>query len=213
MKTDDLVTEDVVASRQRARDLDGPGVTGLHEVVRGPSARRAGTADETALGDLEEAEGSSGRGGEAVDLGQVVDDRTVVRLRPGVPGQLDAVAGLDGNGGGAGLCALVASDVRGAVAVGRDEAVVLVQGVPAGGGGLLVGGKVVPILGMMLAGALLVALSILLTYRVGTRVGLATGRDLRHVAVGRDGRGKSHSRKGGDLRQRRVVHSCFVAIG
>ena len=70
-----------------------------------------------------------------VDLGQVVDDRAVVALWPGVPLKLQGVASLDRDGGGCGLGRLVAGDVRGAEGVGLDETVILVEREPTGGGG------------------------------------------------------------------------------
>ena len=70
-----------------------------------------------------------------VDLGQIVDDRAVVALWPGVPLKLQGVASLDRDGGGSGLGRLVASDVRCAEGVGLNEAVILVECKPSGGGG------------------------------------------------------------------------------
>ena len=68
------------------------------EGVGGPSARRAGTADEASLSDLEEAERPRRvRSTVAADLCKVVDDRTVVAVGPGVPLQLQSVTSLDGN--------------------------------------------------------------------------------------------------------------------
>jgi len=96
------------------------------EVVRGPETGRAGTVDQALLGDLKEAERASRvRRRVAADLGQVVGDRAVVALWPGVPLQLQGVASLDRDGGRGGLGRLVAGDVRGAEGVGLDEAVVL----------------------------------------------------------------------------------------
>lgn len=98
----------------------------------------------------------------AVDLREVVDDGAVVALWPGVPLELQSVASLDRDGVGSRLCGLVASDVRGAEVCRLNETfgksacdsgtplwlrtVVLVESEPAGGGGLLVGRKVEPVL-------------------------------------------------------------------
>lgn len=110
--------------------------------------------------DLEEVEGPGGRGAVAVDLGEVVDDRAVVGLGPGVPLQLEGVARLDGDGSAAWLRALVAGNVRSAKLGGLDEAyavsvlrplrgkimltIVLVQSVPAGLRRKIVGRRVEP---------------------------------------------------------------------
>lgn len=85
------------------------------EVVRGPGAGRAGTADESRLLDFEEAQGArAGRGRVAVDLCKVVDDRAVVALWPGVPLELQSVSSVDRNGVRSRLGGLMASDVRSA---------------------------------------------------------------------------------------------------
>lgn len=60
-----------------------------------------------------------------------------MRVGPGVPLELDRLAGVDVDEVLAGLGALVARDVGRAEAGGLDEAEVLVQGVPAGRGGAL----------------------------------------------------------------------------
>ena len=98
VQSDDFVAEDVGASDDGRGDGDGPGVVVCDEGVGGPSARRAGTADEARLSDLEEAERSRCvRSTVAADLRKVVNDGAVVAVGPGVPRQLESVASLDGN--------------------------------------------------------------------------------------------------------------------
>ena len=131
----------------------------------------------------------------AVDLGQVVDDRAVVALRPGVPLQLEGVACLDRNGSRSGLGRLVASNVAGAEGVRLDETVVLVQGQPAGSRGSRA--SVVPV-------------------RHRSRVRFAVDRDLLDVTVSGSGRSKSQCADGDDkgvLSERRVVHGDDLAMG
>ena len=146
VETDELVTEHVAARRNRGRDLDVPLIASADELVGGPLARRAVAVNKALLRNLEEVQVAGlGRRAAAGALGEIVDDRAMVALRPGVPLQGDGRAGCDGDLGRAGGRALVAGDVRRAEGVGRDEAVVLVQCEPAGA--LRLGRGVVPDLG------------------------------------------------------------------
>ena len=98
---DDLVAQDVVARGERLGDVDGPLVAVGDELVRGPLV--GGGVDDADLGQLEEAQALLvGVGAVAGALGQVVDDRAVVGLGPGVPLEGHGAASSDGDGGLAG---------------------------------------------------------------------------------------------------------------
>ena len=106
MKSDDLVTKDVLAGGDVLGNSDSPGVAVGNQVVGSP-VLGSGIV-ETLLVDLEEGK-VAGRGGSAViasALGEVVDDRTVVRLGPGVPLELDLATSGDSGKLGARLAGL-----------------------------------------------------------------------------------------------------------
>jgi len=195
VESNDLVAQDVAAGRQARGDLDlpGEGRRGVDEVVSRPGAWRAGVVDETARVDLEEVERcGAGRSAAAGALGHVVDHGTVVAVRPSVPHKRDGVSGVDRDLSATRLCALVASNVRGAVGVRGDETIVLVQREPSSSRNDLVRRQVVPV-------------------RVATRVGLATSNDASNVAVGGnsgnecEGRRSSTELHAGFLREEHVV--------
>lgn len=97
----------------------------------------------------------------------VVDDGALVAVGPGVPEDLQGIAGLGLDVGLTRRGALMTGDVRGAEAVRFHEAVVLVHGPPARRVGGLASGQVVPV-------------------RVGTLDDTAAvDRDARHMAVSR----------------------------
>jgi len=91
---DDLVAEDVVARGEGLGDVDGPLVAVGDELVGAPLV--GGGVDDTDLSELEEAQALLvGVGAVARALGQVVDDRAVVGLGPGVPLESHGAAGSD----------------------------------------------------------------------------------------------------------------------
>lgn len=230
MESDDFVAQDVAACGERAGDLDVPRVTVGDQGVRGILAGHNGAVDQTGLLDLEEVEGPGGRGAVAVDLGEVVDDRAVVGLGPGVPLQLEGVARLDGDGSAAWLRALVAGNVRSAKLGGLDETwavsvlrplggkimltVVLVQSVPSGLGWKIVGRGIKPDL-ISLVNDRVLSCTNCSTYGVSTRVGLAVDGDRLDVTVSSDSRSEGQRRNSGDedvLRERSVVHGVGVDV-
>jgi hypothetical protein len=123
VQSDNLVTEDVVTGRDAAGDSDSAAVVVADQVVRSPGTRDAAVIDETSLVDLEELQSGlvDGRA-VAIAVGQVGDDRAVVRLGPLTPLQLDATTGLDGSRDGTRLSTLVADDVRRGVRRAVNEA-------------------------------------------------------------------------------------------
>jgi hypothetical protein len=129
VESNDLVTEDIRTGLEAGGDGDLPGVASGNEVIRGELA----TGGHTSLSDLEELQVG------LVDLGaaigtassEVVDDGTLVRLRPGVPLDGDLLTGLDLGGLDGVLGALVADDVGVTEGGGLNEAVVGVLGEPS----------------------------------------------------------------------------------
>lgn len=100
------MTEDVLAGSNVLGNSDSPGVAVGDQVVGGPALRRG--IVEALLVDLEEGK-VAGRGGSAViasALCEVVDNGTVVRLRPGVPLELDGATSSNGGDLSTGLTAL-----------------------------------------------------------------------------------------------------------
>ena len=95
VKRDDLVTKDVLAGSDVLGDSNGPGEVVGDEVVRGPVLGSA--VVQARLVDLEEREVArcDRRAVVAGTLGQVVQNRTVVRLGPGVPLQLNGTTSGD----------------------------------------------------------------------------------------------------------------------
>lgn len=161
MKTDDLVSENVVTSLEVLGDGKLPGETVSDELVGSPLASVV-TRDETLLGNLGPSEAPLVDAGEvSADGSEVLGDGTVVRLGPCVPLQGDNITSSDGNGVADRLSVLVADDIGGAKGSRLDEAVVLVASSPADSiSGSTVGNT--------------------------TSVLLATGNNLSNVAVGVD---------------------------
>lgn len=96
VKRNGFVTEDVVARLNVGRDLDEPCVVILDQLVRAPETVLHRVVDKANLVDLEEFEGLLGDALAGAIAGrQVVDHGTLVRLRPSVPADADAVASLD----------------------------------------------------------------------------------------------------------------------
>jgi hypothetical protein len=161
VKTNDLVSENVVTGLEVLGDGELPGVTVRDELIGSPAAGVA-ARDEALLGDLGPSEASLVDAGEvAADGGEVLGDGTMVRLGPGVPLQGDNITSSNSDGVADGASALVADDIGSAKGVGLDETVVLVSSSPANSvGGSTVGNT--------------------------TSVLLATSNDLSDVAVGVD---------------------------
>lgn len=113
----DLVTENVVAGGDVAGDGDIPLEAVADELVGSPAA-----AGQTLLGDLEELEvGLGGAGAVSGALGEIVDERTLVRLGPGVPLDGDRLSGGDRDAGLSGSGGLVADDVGLTSSVGATK--------------------------------------------------------------------------------------------
>lgn len=164
------------------------------QVVSGPGAWWGGVVHETLAIDLEPVQGRLVNFGAVTRAPrEVVEDRAVVRIGPRVPLirfrmsslcmgytmaylELDLATSLDLGGGLSRGSALVADDVAVSVAIGRDEAVVLVLREPADGVGL---------------GALVVEPVRVGTFEVGT-----VGDDAGNVTVGGDGRDGSNGCEG-----------------
>lgn len=149
VKGDDLVTEDVAARGEVGGNGEVPREAVGDEVVGGP-VTGVGARVQASSGDLGELKSRRVRGGKVGDGGEVVNDRAMVRVGPGVPlslGQssfdIEALGftNLEGYGRpssdsgsvGGRNTGLVASNVRGAKRVGLDEAIVAVAGSPADG--------------------------------------------------------------------------------
>ena len=184
VKTDDLMSENVVTGLEVLGDGELPGVTVRDELVGGPAAGVA-ARDEALLCDLGPSEASLVDAGEVTaDRGEVLGNWTVVRLGPGVPLQGDNITSSDSDGVADGTSALVADDIGSTEGVGLDEAVVLVSSSPANSiGGSTVGNT--------------------------TSVLLATSNDLSDVAVSVDRAGQEgHSGKGESV----AVHFCGLEL-
>tara|TARA_R110002003_G_scaffold351_4_gene18899 strand:- start:17550 stop:18959 length:1410 start_codon:yes stop_codon:yes gene_type:complete len=130
VESDDLVAEDVLASREGGGNSNGPGVVLTDHLDGSPFTIRV-----TILLDLSPLEGGLVDGGDVTGIRCYIgDDRTHVRFWPGGPVELDGATGSDlGKRVGRTLWAssLVADDVRGAVSIGLDKAIVQVLSVPA----------------------------------------------------------------------------------
>lgn len=171
VKSDDLVSENVVAGLEVSGHGELPGETVADELVGCPVAGVA-TRDVALLGDLGPSKASLVDAGEvSADRSEVLGDGTVVRLGPGVPLQGDNIASGNSDSVADRLGALVADDVGSAKGSGLNEAVVLVSSSPADSvGGSTVGDT--------------------------TSVLLAASDNLGNVTVGVDGAGEeSHSGK------------------
>ena len=153
VESNDLVTGNVVAGSEAGGDGRGPAVAVLNQLLGSPLL---GLGVEASLVNLDELEaGRVGSGAITVALGNVGEDGADVGLGPGVPVPLELASGGDLGGRLGGLGVLVAGNVRGAVGIGGDEAVVEVLGVPAGGlggrlslrDGVVVGDVVATLLG------------------------------------------------------------------
>lgn len=133
VKSDELMAKHVATWRNGSRDLDVPRLSVLDQVIGCPRAWGSGAVNQTGLLDLEEVERARSGGGAAFGaLGQVVHDWAVMAVWPGVPGDLYRGSCSDCDLSSACRGGLVAGDVVGAEQVGIDEAIVLVQSVPAG---------------------------------------------------------------------------------
>lgn len=131
VKSDDLVSENVVAGLEVSGHGELPGETVADELVGCPVAGVA-TRDVALLGDLGPSKASLVDAGEvSADGSEVLSDGTVVRLGPGVPLQGDNIAGSNSDSVADRLGALVADDVGSAKCSGLNEAVVLVSSSPA----------------------------------------------------------------------------------
>jgi hypothetical protein len=122
VKSDHLVTENVVSWGEGGWDGDGPGHVVGHELIGSPGSWGSGVVDDTLLGDLEELEGGFVDGSTVTGaLGHVVDDWSLVGFWPCVPFHSD---GSSSGNGGAQLCVggiSVADDIASAESGWSDE--------------------------------------------------------------------------------------------
>lgn len=124
VKSNDLVTENVVTSRERRGDGDVPGEVVFNQLIGSPGTW-VRAADQTRLVNLDPGQGGLVDSGGIISRGNVGDNGTVVRVGPGVPGSSDGTTCSDG-------CivqftvgsVLVANDVGGAVGIRGNVAVV-----------------------------------------------------------------------------------------
>lgn len=121
MQRNNLVPQHIRARLERSRDRHGPRIVVGHQVIDRPVPRR-GPVVQADLVDFGEFEGRlvDGRAVVVGAGGQVVEDGAAVAGRPGVPEELDGLAGDDGDVRFAGFAGFVADDVGGGVGVGGD---------------------------------------------------------------------------------------------
>ena len=121
MQRNNLVPQHIRARLERSRDRHGPRIVVGHQVIDRPVPWR-GPVVQTDLVDFGEFEGGlvDGRAVVVGAGGQVVEDGAAVAGRPGVPEELDGLAGDDGDVRFAGFAGFVADDVGGGVGVGGD---------------------------------------------------------------------------------------------
>jgi hypothetical protein len=172
VKSNDLVSENVVTSLEVSGHSELPGETSTNKLVGCPVARVA-TRDVALLSDLGPSKASLVDAGKvSADGSEVLGNGAVVRLGPGVPLQGDNITSSDGDSVADGSSALVADDIGRAKRSGLNKAVVLVSSSPADS----VGGS---------------------TVGNATSVLLATSDNLGNVAVSVDRAGeKSHGGEG-----------------
>lgn len=132
MEGDDFVAEDVVASRERGWNSDGPGVVVGNHVENLPLGlvivvRR--------LIDLDPFEGRLvGRRAVTSALCDVGEDGADVGLWPGSPLEVNLATSSDSGSGSTRSGVLVAVDIRRGIGAGSDEAVVEVLSIPSWNG-------------------------------------------------------------------------------
>lgn len=134
VKSNNLVTEDVEARRNVGRDLHHPSISIGNQLIRSPLSRRSRAINESRLVNFEELQAGLVNSLTAIRaaVGEVVNDRTLVRFWPGIPLDEDIVSGLnDGMALGVGGIS-VADDIWRAKGSRLNKAVVGVGGSPAG---------------------------------------------------------------------------------
>lgn len=144
VQSNDLVTHHIVARLDAAGDGNSVAVVVADEVVGGPGTRNIAVIDQTSSVDLEEFEFGLVNGrAVTVAVSKVGDDRTVVRLGPLSPLQLNLTTSLDRGGDGTGLAILVADDVAAGVGGAINEAII---------SGILIPADVVGVVGLIVVG-------------------------------------------------------------
>lgn len=136
MESHQLVTENIVAGSDGLRDLDHPAVIVLDQLIITPGTRDVRVVDQTNAVDLEELErGLVNCLATVTTVGEIVHDRTMVRLGPFCPLDVDAVTCLYSDVTlGVGRV-LMANDVGRGVVVGSYEPVTSVGSSPCGDSG------------------------------------------------------------------------------
>jgi hypothetical protein len=121
MQRNNLMPQHIRARLQRSRDSDRPRIVVGYKIIDRPVPRCRAIV-QTDLVDFGEFERGFVDGGAVVvgAGGQVVEDGAAVAGRPGVPEELDGLAGDDGDVRFAGFAGFVADDVGGGVGVGGD---------------------------------------------------------------------------------------------
>lgn len=85
VQSDDLMSQNIIPSRDIGRNGDGGGEIIRHQLISRPVSRSCGPIDETRRVDFEPAETFLGDGSEfSLHSREVSDYGTVVRFRPGV---------------------------------------------------------------------------------------------------------------------------------
>lgn len=133
VKGDNFVAEDVVAWSDALRDGDSPFIAGGDQLVRRPATRPRAPRDESLLVNLIKFEFSLVGGATfAVAVGEVINDRAMMRLWPGGPLKLHSPASSNRDRQRRWRGIIMADDVGAAEIAWVDESGVLVsRGVPA----------------------------------------------------------------------------------
>ncbi len=122
MKRNDLMSEYIVARSDRGRNRDRPGVVVGDEIVRFPEPRGRRTTNETSFLDLEEFQTHLVSFLTITStLCHVVNDRSVMRLGPLVPLQINGGTRSDGGMDCTRRAILSTNDVAAAILAGRNE--------------------------------------------------------------------------------------------
>lgn len=136
MESHQLVTKNVVTGSDGLGDLDHPAVVVLDQLIVTPGTRNIRVVDQTNAVDLEELErGLVNCLAAVTTIGKVVHDRSVVRVGPCGPLDVDAVTCLHTDVTlGVGRV-LVADDVGRGVVLGGNKAIAGVRSSPSGDNG------------------------------------------------------------------------------
>jgi len=125
MKSDDLMTQNIVARSQICRNLNCPRVAIANENIRSPVAAVHGHVDETLGADLEELKLSLVHVLTVTrTFGQVVDNRAFVGLGPCVPLEVDFITSRHGDMASGVSSSPVTNDIRVCEAIRFDVSII-----------------------------------------------------------------------------------------